>query len=102
MKHKKEFQAVFTQPCKSYDPYFMVLNRATERGFARLGIAVSRKVSSQAVVRNGIKRVVRESFRAQQHRLGSHDYVVVGRPAAAATDYRTLFAALNWHWAKRF
>lgn len=49
----------------------------------RLGITVSRKVGS-AVVRNRVKRQVREWFRAARHRLRPGiDLVVIGRSAAA-------------------
>ena len=36
---------------------------------ARLGMAVSRRVSKRAVVRNRIRRQIRESFRIQRHGL---------------------------------
>lgn len=49
----------------------------------RLGITVSRKVGS-AVVRNRVKRQVREWFRAARPRLRPGiDLVVIGRSAAA-------------------
>jgi ribonuclease P protein component len=49
----------------------------------RLGITVSRKVGS-AVVRNRVKRQVREWFRDARHRLHPGiDLVVIGRSSAA-------------------
>ncbi|GHA86959.1 ribonuclease P protein component [Cognatilysobacter bugurensis] len=61
---------------------------------ARLGLAVSRKVDRRAVVRNRIKRGLRESFRAQRTRLAPGEYVVVARPGAAALDAAALQRAL--------
>jgi ribonuclease P protein component len=60
--------------------------RAAAGGPARLGITVSRKVGN-AVVRNGVKRRVREWFRARRAVFGSGlDVVVIGRsPAAGLT-----------------
>ena len=49
----------------------------------RLGITVSRKVGG-AVVRNRVKRRIREWFRVERGSLGSGvDWVVIARPPAA-------------------
>lgn len=57
---------------------------------ARLGLAVSRKVDRRAVVRNRIKRGLRETFRAHRETLAAGEYVVVARPGAAALDSQAL------------
>lgn len=49
----------------------------------RLGLAVSRKVDPNAVGRNRIKRVLRETFRHHRAMLADGDYVVVARVGAA-------------------
>jgi ribonuclease P protein component len=49
----------------------------------RLGCAISKKVGG-AVVRNRIRRWVREVFRARQQQLPPVDLVVVAKPEAAA------------------
>ncbi len=66
----------------------------------RLGMAVSRKVSKRAVARNRIKRVVRESFRAQRARLPAVDVLVIARPSAAEVDTRVLRADLDRLWRR--
>ncbi len=49
-------------------------------GHPRLGLSVSRRVGT-AVLRNRIKRLLREAFRLSQHELpGAFDYVIVVRP----------------------
>ena len=60
---------------------------------ARFGIAVSRKVDPDAVGRNRIKRVLRETFRAQRSQLVPADFVIVARPPAATLDNAALRAA---------
>jgi len=65
---------------------------------ARLGLAISRKVSKSAVVRNRIKRVIRESFRLRRDSLPVMDIVVMARPAAAQADNGQIAASLERHF----
>ena len=68
---------MFTHPQRS----------ATEGGRARLGVTVSRRVGN-AVVRNRVKRLMREVFRRNAAWfVRGRDYVLVARPAAAALDF---------------
>jgi ribonuclease P protein component len=47
-----------------------------DTGAARLGMLISRKHAARAVVRNHIKRCIREAFRLEQERLGPLDVLV--------------------------
>jgi ribonuclease P protein component len=49
--------------------------------FGRLGLAISKKVGN-AVVRNRVKRVVREAFRLRKEAFAGYELVVIGRPEA--------------------
>ncbi len=63
----------------------------------RLGLAVSRKVDTRAVVRNRIKRSLREHFRHCRGELAPGAYVVVARKPAATlpnAQLRAVFDAL--------
>ncbi|TAN04025.1 MAG: ribonuclease P protein component [Rhodanobacteraceae bacterium] len=64
----------------------------------RLGMAVSRKVSKRAVMRNRIKRVIRETFRARYDRLPALDILVIARSSAAASDNQALREELDRAW----
>ncbi len=70
--------------------------RPTEQ--ARLGLAVSRKVSPRAVVRNRIKRLIRESFRQSKQKLGGLDIVIVARPQASKADVTDMGKSLQILW----
>jgi len=67
---------------------------------ARLGMAVSRRVSKLAVVRNRIRRTVRESFRLHRALLPSFDILVVARQHAAARTNAELRGELTTIWHK--
>lgn len=72
---------------RTRDTYFVVAARANAVSRARLGVTVSRRTSPRAVVRNRIKRQIRESFRVSKSDLPEVDIVVVANgPAAAATN----------------
>lgn len=78
-------------------PLFNAYARANDTGCARIGISVSRKVSPKAVVRNRIKRHMRESFR-QQLGLPPVDIVLIAQPASARASIGDLRAALVRAW----
>jgi ribonuclease P protein component len=61
-----------------------------QAGAGRIGVTVSRKVGG-AVLRNRVKRWIRECYRRNRSKLPSDlDVVVVARPGAAETDHGTL------------
>lgn len=50
--------------------------------YPRLGLAVSRKVSTKATVRNRLKRLIRESFRLRKPDIDGTDVIVLVLPGA--------------------
>ena len=80
------------------DSLFSVHTRANNLGHARLGVTVSRRVSTKAVVRNRIKRCIRESFRRTQKTLGGLDLVVIAQPNAGVAEPAALRESLQRHW----
>lgn len=96
---KAAFDRVFADGRRSADRYFTVLSVGNELPHARLGLAVSRKVASRAVVRNRIRRLVRESFRLHQDALAD-DLVVMARPAAREASAAQLRDSLDDHWSR--
>jgi len=89
---------VFRRGQKTQDAFFAVFAAPGATSCTRIGLAVSRKVSRKAVVRNRVKRQVRESFRRNQFVLAGLDLVVVARPAAAGGAGPRLRASLQQHW----
>ncbi len=61
---------------------------------ARLGLSVSRRVGN-AVVRNRVKRRLREIFRCRRTALAGLDLVVSARPAAASVSFEVLSHAFD-------
>lgn len=72
----------------------MVVRATNDRPGPRFGLAVSRKVGN-AVVRNRVKRWIREVLRVDGRALGGHDVVVIARPAAADAGLDALRSELR-------
>ncbi len=69
-------------------------------GHARLGLAISKRVSKRAVERNRIKRLLRESFRRVRLQLPAVDLMVMAREEAAGVDGPLLLAQIDELWKK--
>jgi len=84
LRKRPEFISLSRTGKKVHSPNFIVISKRNERGESRLGITVSSKVGN-ALVRNRIKRVVREFFRRRRHDwLPPSDIVVIARKGAGA------------------
>nr|WP_239056640.1 ribonuclease P protein component [Wenzhouxiangella limi] len=93
-----EFQRVFESRRRHGNAVFRI--HFAESTQARLGMAVSRRVSGRAVVRNRIRRQIRETFRLNRPRLARMDYVVLAQPSAAELDRAALRTALEQLWQR--
>ena len=88
------YQQVFKTGRRGRHSLMGVVALRNDLGYPRLGLAVSRKVSRKAVIRNRIKRVLREAFRRERQRLDAVDFVVVAYPEAALANHDELTSAL--------
>lgn len=85
-----DFKKVFELGSKFPSKFLIIYVLSSELPFCRLGLAVSRKVGN-AVVRNRIKRRLREIFRKQlTDKPLRYDFVVVARTASAEAEFADL------------
>ena len=75
-----------------------ILALANGLPYPRLGTAVSVRNAGNAVSRNRIKRLARESFRLHQKILVGWDVVVLAKPGITARSNQQLFSAMEIHW----
>jgi ribonuclease P protein component len=94
VRARPEFDAVFARGHRAATP-ILALHFLPDDRPARIGFAVSRKVDTRAVIRNRIKRVLRDHFRRHRVALASGAYVVVARPPAARASGAELIAAFE-------
>jgi ribonuclease P protein component len=90
-----EYQHVWKMGCKLHTPHFILLLANNSLNVSRLGLTVSRKVGN-AVVRNRVKRQLREFFRLSKKRFSTAvDVSIVAKSGAAELATGEIFAELN-------
>ena len=83
LRKRREFLGVYERGDKIQSTYFVLYMLENGRPHHRLGITASRKIGG-AVVRNRIKRSLREVFRANKQAIFPHCDLVVNAKRSAA------------------
>ena len=95
-----DFQTVFKNASRYSSKHFTILITANSSGNNRLGLAIAKKRVKLAVQRNRIKRLVRESFRLNQHDLPSIDIVVMVKSGIDALENEEINHQIVSIWRK--
>ena len=78
---RHQFDRVFQEASvRRTHPPLRLLALPNNESMPRLGIVVSKRAVHRAVTRNRAKRVIRESFRHEQHRLPAMDIIIQAIP----------------------
>jgi ribonuclease P protein component len=100
LRHKREFDKIYREGRRHSDPFFLILVAPNGLTHPRLGLSVSAKTAGNAVSRNRIKRLVRESFRLSSVSLPTVDIVVNSRAPAREAANPVLARSLQQLWDK--
>jgi ribonuclease P protein component len=95
LRRPADFAALRTSSGRLCGRCFHLRYASNALGHARLGLAISKRVSKRAVERNRIKRLVRESFRRARLQLPAVDVMVMAREQAAGVDGPLLLTPLD-------
>jgi len=100
-----QFQSVFSKPIRFGSRHFTILITPTTLSDTanknnRLGLAIAKKRVKLAVQRNRIKRIIRESFRLNQHNLPAIDMVVMVKSGIDQLDNTEINQQLEKIWRK--
>jgi len=98
LTEKTLFDAVYQGGRRFADAYFLVLAKSNDLPSARLGLSVSARSVGNAVNRNRIKRIIRDSFRLHGAGLPLVDIVVNTRSGASNATNDELHKSLVQHW----
>ncbi|WP_078543252.1 ribonuclease P protein component [Litchfieldia alkalitelluris] len=100
IKKNKEFQSVFQHGKSTANRQFVVYVLQNELEHFRIGLSVSKKIGN-AVVRNRVKRLVRQFFLEHKELVDQNkDYVIIARKPVAEMDYAEVRSSLQ-HVLKR-
>lgn len=95
VRRRREYLAVQQAGTRFHTGHLIVLIRSNDRPHARLGVTVSRKVGG-SVVRNRIKRYLREIFRHNREWFpAAHDVVLIAKKHASKAGYSQLLDELG-------
>jgi ribonuclease P protein component len=100
LRSKLQFDAIYASGRRIDDRFFGLRIKPNEVGHARIGLAVAVKMAGNAVARNRLRRLVRESFRLSQHALPAVDIVVAAKFPAREAPATTLRASLATLWQR--
>lgn len=90
VKENYEFRRIYRKGKSAVSPQLVIYCQRNRRGHSRLGVSVSKKLGC-AVVRNRVRRRIREIYRLNKAKmLPGYDLIVVARVRAVETDYQKL------------
>jgi ribonuclease P protein component len=96
IKKNEDFQTVFKHGKSIANRQFVIymLQKPEEREF-RIGLSVSKKIGN-AVTRNRVKRLIRQVFLEEKHRIVSgSEFIIIARKPAADMNYHEVKSSLN-------
>lgn len=81
IKKNNDFQLIYKKGKSVANRQFVVYTAQNELEHFRLGISVSKKLGN-AVLRNRIKRAIRENFKVHKADIQAYDIIVIARQPA--------------------
>ncbi len=94
LRSKRDFAALQGASWSRAHPLLILRFRRNELGRDRFGISTGKRLGG-AVVRNRVRRRIRETLRAMAGPTSGWDVLVVARPASATATYTELRDALQ-------
>jgi ribonuclease P protein component len=96
-----DFKRVFDDaPLRASHRHFLILARANQLPFPRLGLVISKKSIRLAVDRNRVKRLIRENFRRRQESLAGLDIIVLSRKGMDELSNADISHQLDQQWQR--
>ena len=94
IKKSSHFRFVYSRGKSLVDENIVVYLTRNGKSFNRIGISVSKKVG-KSVVRNRVRRLIRESYRVNRNIFKTgYDIVFVARVRASRSSYKNISASV--------
>lgn len=93
LTHPSQFDLVYNEGSTQTDRFLVLKARPNQLDYTRYGISVSKRIGN-AVVRNRVKRVLREILRLKDLNPG-WDIVMIARSPTSGGDYALLSKSVS-------
>ncbi|KPJ55541.1 hypothetical protein AMJ49_06885 [Parcubacteria bacterium DG_74_2] len=91
LKNKRDFDIVFKEGKGFKEDFLFLKIKDNDLEFSRFGIVVSKKISNKAVIRNKIKRRLREILRRKIDKLKKGvDVILITSPGIEKQEFKDL------------
>lgn len=88
---KSDFENAFKKGSSFDEKIFFLKLARNDLSYSRFGFVVSRKISKKAVIRNKIKRVLREIIRLELKKIKTgFDAIIIAKPDITEKTYRQI------------
>jgi len=94
LRKSQDYKRVAKMGCKYTTPHFVILVQKNTLNKPRLGLTVSRRVGN-AVIRNTLKRHLKEYFRKNKNFLKNNDYLIIARHNSKRLSSRSIINELS-------
>ncbi|MBS7526525.1 ribonuclease P protein component [Fusibacter paucivorans] len=95
LKKSSDFSRVYKRGKSYADKYLVLYYLPNNSGETRVGVSVSKKVG-KSVVRNRVKRLIKEAFRLNANLENHYDIVFIARVRANNAAYPTIEKSMNF------
>lgn len=95
-----QFKSVFSNPIKASSAEITLLAIPNSEQHPRLGLTVAKRYVKRANQRNRIKRIIRDSFRLNQHDIPHLDIVVLVRNGVMEMENADINKLIEKLWRK--
>jgi len=99
LKKPSEFSKVYKRGKSYADKNIVIYYMPNQLGTTRVGFSISKKVGN-AVVRNRVRRFIKESLRVNFSDFGNYDFVFVARVRSSQVDYHEITRSLKYVFKK--
>lgn len=89
------FRCVYSKRQRLLDRYYVLYYLNNDIGHSRLGVVASKRSVKKAIIRNRVRRMVKEVFRRQKNQLPSFDLVFIAKACASEASNRELYKCIN-------
>lgn len=101
LRNNQDFKAVYKKPFAFYNRDFTILVRNNDKKYPRFGFSISKKVG-KAVIRNKLKRRLREIVRLNYTNINCVDVIVIPKNQTKDFTYTKLELSFKDCFKKAF